>query len=88
MVLKYHDRYVWDHWMFDDGEKFHIFYLQAPRQTDNASERHLNASIGHATSINLKDWLEVGTALTKSPPGSWDEVATWTGSVIKDPNTG
>jgi len=87
MVLKYHDRYVWDHWMFDDGEKFHIFYLQAPRQTDNSSERHLNASIGHATSINLKDWLEVGTALTKSPPGSWDEVATWTGSVIKNPNT-
>lgn len=87
MVLKYNDRYVWDHWMFDDGERFHIFYLQATRQTSNASERHLNASIGHAVSTNLKDWHEVGTALTKSLPGSWDDVATWTGSVIKNPNT-
>lgn len=73
--------------MFDDGENYHIFYLQADRHTDNASERHLNASIGHATSTNLKDWHEVGTALTKSPPGSWDDVATWTGSVIKNPNS-
>ena len=87
MVLKYHDRYVWDHWMFDDGEKFHMFYLQATRLTDNASERHLNASIGHATSEDLKHWVEVGTALTKSPQGAWDDVATWTGSVVQNPST-
>jgi beta-fructofuranosidase len=87
MVLKYSDRYVWDHWMFDDGEKFHIFYLQALRRTDNASERHLNASIGHATSTDLRNWNEVGTALKKSDSGSWDDVATWTGSVIQNPTT-
>ena len=87
MVLKYEDRYVWDHWTFDDGEKFHIFYLQAKRQTDNASERHLNASIGHAVSADLTSWDEVGTSLEKSPPGSWDDVATWTGSVIQNPKT-
>lgn len=87
MVLKYDHRYVWDHWMFDDGEKFHIFYLQAQRQTNNASERHLNASIGHSTSTDLKNWSEVGTALHKSTPGSWDDVATWTGSVVHNPHT-
>jgi beta-fructofuranosidase len=87
MVLKYQDRYVWDHWMYDDGEDFHIFYLQAPRLTKNASERHLNASIGHATSKDLKNWNEIGTALQKSQPGSWDDVATWTGSVIRNPKT-
>ncbi|MEY2663828.1 MAG: hypothetical protein RIR35_636 [Actinomycetota bacterium] len=87
MVLKYDDRYVWDHWTFDDGEKFHIFYLQAQRQTNNASERHLNASIGHATSTNLKNWSEVGTALQKSTLGSWDDLATWTGSVVHNPHT-
>jgi beta-fructofuranosidase len=87
MVLRYQDRYVWDHWMYDDGEDFHIFYLQAPRLTKNASERHLNASIGHATSKDLKNWNEIGTALQKSQPGSWDDVATWTGSVIRNPKT-
>ena len=73
--------------MIDDGEKFHIFYLQAQRQTNNASERHLNASIGHATSTDLKNWNEVGTALQKSIPGSWDDLATWTGSVVRNPHT-
>lgn len=87
MVLKYDDRYVWDHWIFDDGEKFHMFYLQATRHTDNASERHLNASIGHATSEDLKHWVEVGTALTNSSQGAWDDVATWTGSVVQNPST-
>ena len=74
--------------MFDDGEKFHIFYLQADRETTNASERHLKASIGHATSEDLRRWDEVGIALEKSTSGSWDDVATWTGSVVQNPSTG
>lgn len=73
--------------MFDDGARFHIFYLQAPRQSKNASERHLNASIGHAISLDLKNWVEVGTALRKSSVGSWDDVATWTGSVVRNPSS-
>jgi beta-fructofuranosidase len=87
MTLGYPDRYVWDHWMFDDGELFHIFHLQAPRKTSNANERHFLASVGHATSRDLINWSEVGTALEKSPAGAWDDVATWTGSVIQDPKS-
>ena len=87
MSLRYDDRYVWDHWMFDTGELFHLFHLQAPRISPNASERHFTASIGHATSTDLKNWKEVGTILHKSEPGKWDDVATWTGSVIQDPKS-
>ena len=61
--------------MFDDGELFHIFHLQAPRKTSNANERHFLASVGHATSLDLINWSEVGTALEKSPAGAWDDVA-------------
>ena len=87
MVLKYEDRYVWDHWMYREGENFHMFYLQAKRETKNASERHEKASIGHAISQDLINWSEVGTAITKSLPGSWDDLATWTGSIIQSKET-
>ena len=73
--------------MFDAGDFFHIFHLQAPRKTSNANERHFLASIGHAVSPDLVNWQEIGTALEKSVPGGWDDVATWTGSLIQDPKS-
>ena len=32
-MLRLEDRWVWDSWVVDDGERYHLFYLQAPRVT-------------------------------------------------------
>ncbi len=83
MAFELEDRWVWDFWLAEDHGTYHLFYLQAPRSLGNSDLRHDNASIGHATSSDLVDWEEVGTALLPGYPGEWDDVATWTGSVIE-----
>jgi len=86
-MLKIENKWVWDHWIYDSGEDFHIFFLQANKNSLDASTRHLQASIGHAVSKDLKNWQLLPTALEKSKPGKWDDVATWTGSVVKNPDS-
>lgn len=76
------DRYVWDFWLVRDGDTWHIFHLQAPR-TLHPDDRHLSATVGQATSTDLKNWTPGPTALDTGPPGTWDDVAIHTGSVIK-----
>ena len=44
--------------------------------------RHHNASIGHAVSHDLRSWRVLPDALHPGPEGSWDDLATWTGSAI------
>lgn len=83
MPLRLPDKWVWDSWIADTGSEFHLFYLQAPRSLREESLRHRNATIGHAVSIDLRRWQVVEDALTAGPPGAWDDVATWTGSVIE-----
>ena len=61
----------------------HVFYLQAPRSLGDPELRHHNASIGHAVSADLRSWTVQPEALRPGPPGSWDDLATWTGSVIE-----
>ncbi len=61
----------------------HAFYLQAPRCLGDPELRHHNASIGHAVSADLRSWTVLADALRPGPPGSWDDLATWTGSVIE-----
>jgi beta-fructofuranosidase len=73
---------VWDFWLARDGGQHHIFYLQAPRALGQAALRHENASIGHAVSSDLRSWRVLPDALHPGPPGTWDDLATWTGSVI------
>lgn len=46
-------------------------------------ERHWHASIGHAVSEDLVDWEPLPTALVPGPAGTWDELALWTGSVLR-----
>ena len=83
VALELEDRWVWDFWIAQDNETYHLFFLQAPRSLGNAELRHRSASVGHAISTDLVNWTEVGTALEAGLPGEWDDVATWTGSVLK-----
>lgn len=79
------DRYVWDFWLARDGDWWHLFHLQAPR-TLRPDDRHWNASVGHAVSADLTQWTDAGTALRPGPPGAWDDLAIWTGSVVRHHN--
>jgi beta-fructofuranosidase len=83
VALELEDRWVWDFWIAKDSRTYHLFFLQAPRSLGNPELRHRNASVGHATSPDLVDWTEVGTAIEAGFPGEWDDIATWTGSVIQ-----
>jgi beta-fructofuranosidase len=82
MSLRLPDKWVWDFWLVRDGSDHHIFYLQAPRTLERPSLRHHNASIGHAVSRDLRSWDVLPDALHPGPEGSWDDLATWTGSAI------
>ena len=75
-------RWVWDFWLADTGTEYHLFYLQAPRE-GHADQRHWNTSVGHAVSTDLTTWQVVGDALTPSTQPAFDDLATWTGSVVR-----
>jgi beta-fructofuranosidase len=83
MVLRLADQWVWDSWLADTGSEFHLFFLQAPRSLGDQIKRHFNASVGHAVSTDLRDWTVLGTVLEAGPPGSGEDMAVWTGSVIE-----
>jgi beta-fructofuranosidase len=81
-MLRLPDRWIWDFWLADTGVDYHVFYLQAPRSLGDEQLRHHNATIGHASSADLHDWRVWPDALRPGAPGAWDDLATWTGSVI------
>jgi beta-fructofuranosidase len=83
VALRLPDKWVWDFWLARSGEEQHIFYLQAPRELGDPARRHHHASIGHAVSSDLRTWRVLPDALHPGEPGSWDDLATWTGSVIE-----
>jgi beta-fructofuranosidase len=80
--LRLPDKWVWDFWLVRDRGLHHVFYLQAPRALGQPELRHHNASIGHAASSDLHSWQVLPDALHPGPVGSWDDLATWTGSAI------
>jgi beta-fructofuranosidase len=77
------DRFVWDFWLADDGERHHLWHLQAPKSIGDPDQRHWNATIGHAVSDDLVTWERTGDALGLSPTPAFDDATTWTGSVIR-----
>jgi beta-fructofuranosidase len=81
-VLRLDDQWVWDSWVADDGDAYHLFFLQAPRSLGDPTLRHGVATIGHASSRDLVDWEYHGTALEPAA-GAWDHRAVWTGSVAR-----
>lgn len=78
--------WVWDYWFADDGERYHLFYLYASRALQDPDARHYRASIGHAVSTDLETWTQVPDALVRSDAPAFDDLATWTGSTVRDPN--
>lgn len=77
------EHWLWDFWLADDGEQFHIFYLHAPRSLGNPDLRHRHARIGHARSPDLRNWTDHGQIFDAGPEGSFDGTANWTGSVVR-----
>ena len=80
------DHWVWDFWLADDGDQFHLYYLHAPKSLGNPDLRHRHARIGHATSPDLRNWSDHGRVFDAGIPGSYDGSATWTGSVVRAPD--
>ena len=81
-VLRLPEDWVWDSWIADDGERYHLFFLKAPRALGDTDLRHTAARIGHATSHDLTRWEVHADALAPAA-GRWDDLALWTGSVAR-----
>ncbi len=77
------DSWVWDFWLADDGDRYHLFFLYASKALKDPDARHYRASIGHAVSDDLVNWTRVVDALVRSDAPAFDELATWTGSVVR-----
>lgn len=82
-MLTLEDYWAWDSWIADDGQTYHLYFLHAPKRLGDPGKRHINATIGHATSPDLTNWTYHGTALAPGELGGWDDLALWTGSVVQ-----
>jgi beta-fructofuranosidase len=78
--------WVWDYWFADDGDRYHLFFLYASRALHDPDARHYRASVGHAVSTDLVEWTQVADALVRSDAPAFDDLATWTGSVVRHPD--
>jgi beta-fructofuranosidase len=81
--LRLPDHWLWDFWFAQDGDDVHVFYLQAPRALADPALRHRNATIGHAVSRDLRRWDVLPDALGPGAPGGFDDLAPWTGSIVR-----
>lgn len=77
------DSWVWDSWLVDDGRQYHLFFLYASRALHHPDARHHRASVGHATSDDLRSWERIAGALVRSDAPAFDDLATWTGSIVR-----
>lgn len=85
-MLRLPEAWVWDFWTVDDGQQYHLFFLYASRALRDPDARHRRAAIGHAVSADLIAWERVTDALVRSDPPAFDDLATWTGSVVRHPD--
>ncbi|MEA2217901.1 MAG: beta-fructofuranosidase [Solirubrobacteraceae bacterium] len=81
-MLRLTDDWVWDSWIADAGDLYHLFFLKAPRALKDAGLRHTAATVGHATSTDLTNWRVCEDALLPAAK-RWDDLAVWTGSVAR-----
>jgi len=81
-VLTLGAKWVWDFWLVDTDTEYHVFFLQSPREVE-ADRRHWNTSVGHAVSTDLTTWQVLPDALTPSAEPAFDDLAVWTGSVVR-----
>ncbi len=77
------ERWIWDSWYAREGDAHHAFFLAAPRALGDPELRHVNAVVGHAVSTDLREWTHLPDALIPGRPGRFDDLAIWTGSVVR-----
>jgi sucrose-6-phosphate hydrolase SacC (GH32 family) len=85
-MLRLSGDWLWDFWLADDGDRYHLFFLFASRALGDESLRHGKAAIGHAVSDDLRSWVRAGDVVAASEAPAFDDVATWTGSVVRSDN--
>jgi beta-fructofuranosidase len=85
-MLRLPGSWMWDFWLADDGERYHLFFLFASRALRDQQRRHHRAAIGHAVSDDLHNWVQVDDVVAASDPPAFDDLATWTGSVVQGPD--
>ncbi|MDG4648154.1 levansucrase [Roseibacterium sp. SDUM158017] len=76
--------WIWDSWYARDGDTWHAFFLQAPKSLGDPELRHHNARVGHAVSRDLVSWEHLGECFAPSAGPAFDDMAIWTGSVVRD----
>ena len=81
-MLRLADAWTWDFWLADDGQKYHLFFLKAPKSLGDPDQRHFHASVGHAVSLDLCNWDLLPDAIVPGKRSSFDDIAVWTGSVV------
>jgi beta-fructofuranosidase len=85
-VLHDPELWIWDSWVADDGDRYHLFFLKAPSALIDPARRHEAARIGHASSTDLVHWEVHEDALAPGEHGGFDDLALWTGSVARGPD--
>lgn len=95
-LLQLADTWTWDFWIADTGTEYHIYFLKASKvfhSPDGRKDlvrspngRHTRTTIGHAISKDLFDWQVCDDAMGPSEEDAFDDLATWTGSVLKGPD--
>ena len=83
-MLRLPSSWAWDFWLAQDQGTYHLFFLKASRALHDPDLRHWRATIGHSVSDDLRSWTEVADALVPSDGSAPDDLATWTGSVVRD----
>ncbi len=87
MVLALNHQWIWDSWYAHDGKQWHGYFLKADKALGDPDLRHFNVSQGHAVSDDLINWTHLGTCLTPTHgSGNFDDMTTWTGSVLQGPD--
>ena len=86
MSLHLADHWLWDHWICDVGDRYHLFFLRASRALHDPERRHFRASMGHAVSDDARTWQLLPDALVHSDGPAFDDKAIWTGSTIVKPD--
>lgn len=80
------ESWVWDFWVVDDGDRYHLFFLFASKALHDPEARHRRAAIGHAVSGDLVNWTRVEDALVHSDAPAFDDLAIWTGCTVRHPD--
>ena len=70
-MLRLPGAWLWDFWLADDGDRYHLYFLQAPRALGDPGLRHVNARVGHAVSADLVDWDYLGVCLAGTATILW-----------------